>query len=174
MSDDLTQSSFVEALQTLGKRVRGRTEIVLGGAGALMLTGQLSRVTDDGDVLRSHPDLGKLQEDIRAVADALDLPAGWLNGSIQAYLDILPPDYESRLITLPPWGKLHVAVVHRKDVIVMKLFAGRPRDMVDVIALNPSVDELQFVCEHIPRLRRVDAQRADRLADVLDQWPRAR
>ena len=171
MTGSLARSDFARALQALGQRVRGRTEVVLGGAGALILTGQLDRVTDDGDVLRSSPDIGQLQADIRAVAETLDLPPGWLNGSIQSYTDVLPPDYEVRLMSLPTWGKLHVAVIHRKDVIVMKLFAGRPRDITDVIALAPSVDELDFVRTQLPRLAHLDGTRTTRLTALLDQWP---
>lgn len=173
MSDGLAKQDFIQALQALGRRVRGHTEIVLGGAGALILTNQLDRVTDDGDVLRSHPDIGQLQDDIRAVAQALDLPTGWLNGSMQSYSDIVPPDYASRLTSLPAWGKLQVALLHRKDVIVMKLFAGRPRDITDVIALAPSQDEFDFIRSQLPRLTRIDAMRTARLAELLDQWPKS-
>ena len=76
-----------KALIALGERLRARTDIVVGGAGALILTGELPRATSDFDVLFSDPDIGRLQEDIRAVADRLDLTPGWLNGSIQTYLD---------------------------------------------------------------------------------------
>jgi hypothetical protein len=170
MADGLAKQDFIQALQALGRRVSGQTEIVLGGAGALILTGELDRVTDDGDVLRSPPDIGQLQADIRAVAESLDLPGGWLNGSIQSYGDVLPPDYASRLKSLPAWGKLQVAVLHRKDVIVMKLFAGRPRDITDVMALTPSHEELAFVRSQVPRLSRIDETRANRLAALIDRW----
>jgi len=100
-----------------------------------------------------------LQEDIRAVADRLDLTPGWLNGSIQTYLDVLPPDYKARLITLPARGKLHIALLHRQDIIVIKLFAGRPRDLADIVALRPTPQELQFVRSELPRLGRIDQPR---------------
>src|SRR3984885_6972744 len=100
---------------------------------------------------------------IRAVADRLDLTPGSLNGSIQTYLDVLPPDYKARLITLPARGRLHIALLHRQDVMVMKLFAGRPRDLTDMIALRPTPRELQFVRNELPRLRRIDQPRTARL-----------
>jgi Nucleotidyltransferase of unknown function (DUF6036) len=100
----------------------------------------------------------------------LDLTPGWLNGSIQIYLDVLPPDYKARLITLPARGKLHIALLHRQDIIVMKLFAGRPRDLTDIVALRPTSQELQFVRGELPRLRRIDQPRAARLESFLDQY----
>src|SRR5687768_16827845 len=106
MPPGLDSASFPAALAALGARIRTQTSIILGGAGALILKGKLNRHTDDGDVLKSIPHIGALQADIRAVAEELSLPPGWLNGSIQSYIDILPPDYESRVVTLPPWGKL--------------------------------------------------------------------
>lgn len=83
MADKLGQTALNQALAALGERLHGRTEIVLGGAGALILTGDLQRATSDCDVLYSNPDIGQLQEDIRAVALRLGLTSGWLNGGVQ-------------------------------------------------------------------------------------------
>ena len=114
MQETMGEEDLRRALIALGERLRARTDIVVGGAGALILTGELPRATSDFDVLYSDPDIGRLQEDIRAVADRLDLTPGWLNGSIQTYLDVLPPDYKGRLVTLPARGKLHIALLHRQ------------------------------------------------------------
>jgi hypothetical protein len=91
-----------------------------------------------------------------------------LNGSIQSYLDVLPPDYQTRLRTLPTRGRLHIALLHRQDIIVMKLFAGRPRDLDDVTALRPTLEELDFVRRELPRLRLVDSARSLRVQSYLD------
>ena len=72
--------------QALGERPHARTDIVVGGAGALILTGELPRATSDFDVLYSDPDIGRLQEDIRAVADRLDLTPGRA-GRLESFLD---------------------------------------------------------------------------------------
>ena len=114
--------------------------------------------------------MGRLQEDIRAVAGDLNLTAGWLNGSVQAYLDILPPDYKTRIKTLPMQGKLQVAVLHRQDVLAMKAFAGRAQDIEDIVALKPTPSELQFVRGQIPRLQRIDSARATRMEGLLNEF----
>jgi hypothetical protein len=95
---------------------------------------------------------------------------GWLNGSAQTYAEILPPDYESRLQSLPPFGRLQVMVLHRQDVLVMKLYAGRPRDLADIATLAPTAAELQFARGELPRLRRIDEGRAERMRAVLDEF----
>jgi hypothetical protein len=167
--DTMGEDDLQSALDALGERLRARTEIVVGGAGALILTGELPRATSDFDVLYSNPDMGQLQEDIRAVAERLNLTPGWLNGSIQSYLDVLPPDYKTRLRTLPSRGRLHIALLHRQDILVMKLFAGRPRDLRDVTTLRPTVAELEFVRGQLPRLTLIDQGRAARIQSFLDQ-----
>ena len=169
MADKLGQNELNQALAALGERRHSRTEIVLGGAGALILTGDLQRATSDCDVLYSDPDIGRLQDDIRAVAHRLGLTSGWLNGSVQSYLDILPPDYRSRLRSLPMPGSLHVFVLHRQDVIVMKLFAGRSLDLEDIAALAPTTEELVFARTQLPRLRLIDAPRATRTEGFLNE-----
>jgi len=158
------------ALNALGSRRNTRTEIIIGGAAAMILSGELARTTSDCDVIFSDPEIGQMQEDIRSVADSLNLTAGWLNGSVQSYLDILPPDYRTRLKTLPTQGNLRISVLHRQDVLVMKFFAGRVRDMADIAALRPTESELDFVRSEIPRLERLDAARATRLGSMLDEF----
>jgi len=169
MKESLGKQELDGALAALGARVRNRTEILIGGAGALILTGELPRATSDCDVLFSKPDMGQLQEDIRAVAEQKNITSGWLNGSVQSYLDVLPPDFRTRLRTLPSQGKLQISVLHRRDVLVMKFFAGRLRDLKDIEALRPTVEELQFVRNEIPRLSRIDTERAKRIEQLLDQ-----
>jgi hypothetical protein len=141
---------------------------VLGGASALILLGELPRTTSDCDVLESIPDMGHLQADIHAIAQALTLPPGWLNGSIQSYLDILPPDYRDRLHTVRDTGRLQVAVLDRRDVLVMKYYAGRPRDLLDIERLAPTADERAFDREQLPRLHRIHPERTARITALLD------
>jgi hypothetical protein len=76
MQETMGGEDLRKALITLGERLRARTDIVVGGAGALILTGELPRATSDFDVLYSDPHIGRLQQDIRAVADRLDLAPG--------------------------------------------------------------------------------------------------
>ena len=88
----------------------------------------------------------------------------------RAIVSRLPPNYRTRLKTLPARGNLWIAVLHRQDVLVMKFFAGRIQDMDDIAALRPTDSELEFVRSDIPRLARLDAARATRMESVLDAF----
>jgi hypothetical protein len=110
MQESMGKEDLNKALIALGARLRDRTDMVVGGAGALILTGDLPRVTSDFEVLLSNPDMGRLQDDIRAVADQLDLTPGWLNGSIQTYA-LRPTPQELQFVReeLPRLGRIHQA-----------------------------------------------------------------
>lgn len=173
MVSDLTRSELEGALAALGAACREDTTVLLGGSAALILTNVLRRATNDGDVIASRPDLGRLQAAIRTVAQDRGLPDGWLNGSVQSYIDVLPLDYEARIKSLRRFGRLSVSLLGRRDVIVMKFYSGRPKDLLDLEQIAPTAAELAFVAREVPRLAKIDAARARRMQLVLDAWPGA-
>jgi hypothetical protein len=136
----------------------------------LILSSDLPRPTDDGDVVTSEPGLGELQALIREIADSEGLPPGWLNGSIQSYTYVLPKDYRDRLVALPAFGRLRVRLLGRQDVILMKVYAMRARDIEDLRAIGPTAEELVFVREQIPRIADKEPNKGRDMAVFLDEW----
>jgi hypothetical protein len=97
----MTSATLWAALTRLGSTLREPASLTLGGSAALLLTGMLDRLTDDGDVVESSVDFGRLLDAVRAVEVAEQTPSGWLNTSIQAYIHVLPDDFRTRLVRLP-------------------------------------------------------------------------
>lgn len=114
--------------------------------------------------------MGELQILIRNVAESEGLPAGWLNGSIQSYTHVLPKDYKNRLVSLPPFSRLHVRLLGRRDVILMKVYAMRARDVQDLQAIGPTADELAFVRAQFPRIGAKEPAQARDMDAFLDEW----
>ncbi|HEY5087294.1 MAG TPA: DUF6036 family nucleotidyltransferase [Gemmatimonadaceae bacterium] len=166
----MTRETLWAALEALGKRATVPVSLVLGGSAALILGDTLQRPTDDGDVVTSEPGFDQLGPLIRDVADAERLPPGWLNESIQSYTYILPPDYTTRLVTVPPFGRLHVSLLSRRDVLLMKVYGMRPRDIEDMRALVPTTDELAFVAAQITHIAMKEPEKAQDMRDFLDEW----
>lgn len=166
----MTRQTLWAALSALGARAPHPVSLVLGGSAALILGDSLQRPTDDADIVSSEPGIDALQPLIRDVADASHLPPGWLNGSIQAYTYILAPDYVERLRTLPPFGRLRVALLSRVDILLMKVFALRARDVDDLRALAPTASERAFVARQIDRLAIREPVKADAMRAFLDEW----
>ena len=166
----LTRDVLWSALTALGRHTSDPVSLVLGGSAALILSKALWRPTDDGDVVTSEPDLGKLQPAIREVANDEQLPPGWLNGSIQSYTYVLPTDYAERLMALPPFGRLRVWLLGRSDVILMKVYGLRPRDVDDLRAIEPTKEELAFVRSQVPRIEAKEPDKASAMQSFLDEW----
>lgn len=161
------------ALHAFARTLREPVELVLGGSAALVLAGELHRQTADSDVVQSVPDLGQLQEQIRATETSEHLPPGWLNGSIQSYVHVLPPDFRTRCVALPPFvapKRLRVLLVSRRDVIVMKVYAQRARDLDDLEALRPTVDEWALVDAQVPRIATFEPDQAARMQALGHAW----
>ncbi len=166
-SREMTGAALRAALVRLGAELREPASLILGGSAALLLTGVLNRVTSDGDVVESLPEFGKLQDVIRRVETSEQAPPGWLNTSVQSYTHVLPRDYRSRLVPLPQMGKLHVTLLGRADVVLMKVYAGRPRDLTDLRAVEVTEAELSHVETSLPEVARHEPDKAKRMQAIL-------
>ncbi len=67
------------------------------------------------------------------------------------------------------FGNLTVEHVGRPDLILMKLAAGRPRDIEDLEALAPTASEIAFVRSQMGRIAAFDSPRALRIRLYLEQ-----
>lgn len=142
-----------------------QADLVLVGAGALLLQGALVRPTADLDVVARVKD-GRLEaaqpfpepliRAVRRVGAALDLAyvprdaKDWLNPG-PSYLTTmgLPEGFQQRL-TVRAYGPLTIRVASRMDLIALKFFAAsdpqrgsrRMIDLADMRGLRPTHEEL--------------------------------
>ena len=146
-----------ELLRTEGERVG---VVVVGGA-TLNLIGVVERTTRDVDVIalvhrdaagaahlaRAEPFPEPLARAIRTVARDFGLDADWMSGMVgRQWSQGLPPGIEQDL-TWRRYGGLDVALVGRRTLTALKLFATvdcgpASVHMQDLIALAPSAEEL--------------------------------
>jgi hypothetical protein len=70
---------------------------------------------------------------------------------------------------LPPFGRLHVSLLSRRDVLLMKVSGVRPRDIEDIRALMPTTDELAFVAAQITRIAPKEPEKTQDMRDFLDE-----
>lgn len=162
-------SDIEQGLQALGMICPPESMIVLAGSSALLLAGHLYRITDDADVLISEPKLSELESQITTVGEDLDLGDQWLSDVAKGYLDILPPDFEDRLKKTAQHGNLAVYVLHRQDMILMKLCAMRAEDLDDLEVLHPTMEEIEFVRSQLDRIARFRSDTALRVQLYLDE-----
>lgn len=158
MVADLNASQVEHALQRLGESLvyHQDIEILLVGGAAGMVTGVLpaSRTTTDCDVMVYIPPSAMAAVELAAdlVASELQLAPRWLNSDVQIRLDALPDGWERRRILVGVYGRLRVSAVSRRDLIAMKVLAGRAQDLEDIISLRVRFDEAEFVRSYLDRL----------------------
>jgi len=127
-------------LTELGQQVHQTVRLNVGGSAALMLTGLLSRRTDDIDVVNEVP------EEIRTLhrlLEQLQKRYGLHLAHFQSHF--LPQGWEKRLHSVGPLGRLHVYLVDAYDVFLSKLFSPRIKDRDDLRILAPQLDKEKLV-----------------------------
>lgn len=122
---------IIELLTELGRRlsakgVAGRLYIV-GGA-PMALEFDTRRATRDIDAVL-HPPTTVAQE-AESMATELGLPPGWLSAAASAFIPL--PDQDP--VSLDIEG-LQVAVSSAANLLAMKMAAGPPQDLADLVVL---------------------------------------
>jgi predicted nucleotidyltransferase len=120
-----------ELLTELGRRlsakgVAGRLYVV-GGA-AMALEFDTRRTTRDIDAIFDPPTT--IADEAASMASDLGLPPGWLSAAAQAFIPL--PDQDQ--VSLDVKG-LQVAVSSPANLLAMKMAAGRPQDITDLVVL---------------------------------------
>lgn len=133
---NVTQPEQVQRfLRELGTLLPQRRRIVIGGSIALILATDLSRHTEDMDVVDEVP------VEIRSLHGALDSLAQRYGLRITHFQShYLPSGWASRTRSLGLFGNLEVHLVDVYDVCVSKLMSPREKDLDDLRQLADRLD----------------------------------
>jgi len=157
----LGDAELAAALGLLGEILAGSGErsiaLVICGGSALIAERLVSRTTQDVDIVALHdPVRGLVQAEplppylltaAGRVAIELGLPPGWLNtGPSDLFRSGLPQGFETRMVLREFGPALKAFFASRYDQIHFKVCAavdqGPGRHLNDLLALNPTADEL--------------------------------
>jgi hypothetical protein len=85
--------------------------------------------------------------------------------------DTLPADWETRRIELGQFGAIKVWVVGRLDLIAMKMFSHRERDIDHLHQMNPTTDELKFVLQYLDSFDDPSkVSRVEMTRNIIQHW----
>jgi hypothetical protein len=147
------------ALRTLGAVLQDRGTpfgLLIVGGGNLLLLGLIDRPTADVDVIgmkdgTHYRQATELPEPLLSaaadVADALGIPAKWINSGPASLMEFgLPLGWEER-IEVRHYGALEIHLTSRFDQICFKLYAATDRGpddkhFHDLVQLRPTKEEL--------------------------------
>lgn len=121
--------------------------LVVGGAGALILAYQYTLGTRDIDVIPFKTKLSASDIDryVRDVGTKFGLPPDWLNTYFQTFAYVLPKSYGERLILVYEGKKLRIYALGPEDLLILKCFAGREKDIGHSRLLMKVIKNIDFV-----------------------------
>lgn len=164
----LTVQQLRQAFAALDARLDHPVTLVVGGGTAMLLAHGIAVRTTDVDAYPTSGGLDALAPHVRAVASELDLAPDWLNPHFETFAHVLPQDYARRLQAVFTGRMLQAAALGAEDLLVMKCFAGREKDVGHARALLRKLSDPGVVDRRIEELMDRGVSGALDAADFLD------
>jgi Nucleotidyltransferase of unknown function (DUF6036) len=165
----ISKIQFLGALERLNELLPTKVTLIAGGGGAMILGHHFPLATTDLDAIPKSISVEELDPLVKKIAQEQNLPLDWLNPYFTTFTHTLPSDYGQRLIRVFEKDRLEVFALGREDLLIMKCFAARNKDMAHARALIKAGANLEFVENHLEALKRRSIPGADRALDFLDQ-----
>ena len=157
----MTPSLARDAFHELDLVLKSPLTLVLGGGTAMALGYRIPVRTTDADAYPQGASLETIDPLVKRVAAKLGLSKDWLNPHYATFAHVLPSDYGSRLKDVFVGDRLRVRALGAEDLLIMKAFAGRAKDVGHARALLKRKPDLGLVERRLQELadRRVPGAR---------------
>lgn len=169
----LTEQIMRKALTRLDELLVSEVTLIIGGGGAMILAHRFPMGTTDIDAVPKGMEIQKLDPLIKQIAEEQELPHDWMNPYFSTFSHTLPPDYGGRLISVFQGTNLKALALGREEMLIMKCFAHRQKDVPHAKALVRAGADLSAVEARIELLESKKIKGAkealDFLQDILDQ-----
>jgi hypothetical protein len=164
----LSESLMLKALSHLAFELETPVQLIIGGGGAMMLAYHFSLATTDIDGIPKGIELHELDVLVKKVASELHISSDWLNPYFSTFTHVLPSDYGQRLVNVFSERNLEVLAISKDDLLIMKCFAGRQKDVSHSKALIKAGARTGFAENHLEKLRDKNIPGAKEALDFLD------
>ena len=172
ITGELDNTDFIRALTALDRKLQESVEFLLGGGAAMILAHNYPLTTFDMDAIPMHTvlSLGEIDRYVKIVAQEEKLPPSWLNPYFSSFIYVLPQDYKKRLKEVFAGNKLKVSALGRVDLLILKCFAGREKDIGHARVLLKKLNdkEMNLVERHLQKLHDANIPRAEQAIHFLD------
>lgn len=170
---NFTENLMRQALSKLDEVLESPLTLIIGGGGAMILAHHFSLSTTDIDAVPKGMEFFELDRYVKKIASMLSIPSDWLNPYFVTFSYTLPSDYGSRLIKVFEGKKLIAWALSKEEMLIMKCFAHRQKDVAHAKALIRGGANTALVEKHIEFLssKRIPGSREalDFLDDILEQ-----
>jgi len=159
-----------EALRRLDAALDRPARLVIGGGAAMVLAYAHPLATQDVDAFAAAGSvpMSELDPIAKRIAVELDIERDWLNGHFETYTAVLPSDYATRLHRVLDGEHLTVDALGPEDLLVMKCFAARDKDLPHARRLVHIASDLAIVDRQLALLVERRYPGAARAADWFD------
>ena len=164
----LDEGSLRRAFRALDAGLDGPLTLIVGGGTAMMLAHGIPVRTRDVDAYTARGHLDDVGPLLRKVAVEVGLPSDWLNPWFETFAHVLPADYGTRLQEVFSGAHMRVMALGVEDLLVMKCFAGRDKDVGHARALLRKGPDLAIVDSRIQQLIEKGIKGAREAGDFLD------
>ena len=173
MKKEFDKENVLKALKVLDSIADKPFELIIAGGSAMVCSYQFPLATMDVDAVIKKAELSEVDVYIKKTAKQLDLAPDWLNIWMSSFTHCLPDDYETRLNTLFKGKKIIAKTFGKEDMLILKSFAHRGKDIGHVKALIKQKANVDLVEEHIKKLIKknlpLSKKALDFLYDILDE-----
>ena len=173
MRKEFGKQDILKALKTLDSLAKNPFEIIIAGGSAMICSYQFPLGTTDVDAIIKKSNLSEVDIYIKKTAKRLSLSPDWLNIWVSSFTHYLPGDYENRLNILFKGEQITAKTLGKEDILILKCFAHRGKDIAHARALIKQKTDIDFVENHINNLIAKNWPQAkkalDFLYDILDE-----
>ncbi len=165
----MDRTQMLKALKGLDKEIPEPMKLLVGGGAAFILAHQipLSTMDMDGIPFQSKITVAELDPYVKKVATKLNLPKDWLNNYFATFTYSLPKDYGKRLVSVYKGKNLEAVALGKEDLLIMKCFAGRDKDLPHAKALLKKGVRAALVKEHLHHCLKENLPNAQRALDLF-------
>ncbi len=166
--DTLSKKTMHLALKELDQLLSKKITLIIGGGSAMTLAHGHMLATADIDAISKGIEIKELDLIVKKIAAKLDLPSDWLNPYFSTFAHTLPKDYSKRLITVFEGKNLVAQALGKEEMLIMKCFAHRQKDVGHAKALLKKGVNINFVRARIEELEQKGIPDSDNALDFLD------
>ena len=165
----LDKNNILKCFSLLDTKLKSSLTLIVGGGGALVMAYAFPLATEDVDAFSKEREIPLLKEIIEEVAEELSVAHDWLNPYFSTFTGVLPQNYSLRLREIFSGNHLKAFALGPEDLLLMKCFAGRDKDIPHAKALlKVKGIDLEIVEERIEELIEQRYPRSHKARDFFD------
>ncbi|MBI3535143.1 MAG: hypothetical protein HY072_06625 [Deltaproteobacteria bacterium] len=165
---NLLKEKMLEAFRLLDQILKQEVTLIMGGGGSMILAHGFHLGTADIDAIPKGIELNELDPLVKQIAKKLEIAPDWLNPYFSTFSHTLPLDYGDRLIEVFSGKKLKVLALGKEEMLIMKCFAHRQKDIPHAKLLIKKSTDIKMVESHIEGLMKKRIPGAQDALDFLD------